>query len=402
MDTEKEKRLVPPPHSARHKLATATDLAAYWDSDADLMCIRAEERRRRGKRRRPWEDARGVQSGGGRSRGSGDTNASTSDGRRHYSAMFASLTASGGTSASQGNFAALEGFVPLPHTYVLQPMSASLHLTMVSPGIASDANENDGDASLESSHETDGLAPPERGPLPPSRAVLVVPSCHVTLARSTLEDIAYVRHSVSVLQQINSGLLTEAIFVQMTKLRPSRSALEDPRAWWLYAAEAVRLMSHLGGESKGHSEAVSFSRKRRRPKGWLGVVRALRCRRRYIALYRKFLADSSTEEDMEECNARLLELEDELTTEEIVAYRMYLPSVLEDDKILKAAIGSPTTSKGRAEEAYKKGSGEATGISHETRKKAYDEMLIAISEVGWLLDFEGNNDVRYTGGAWRY
>lgn len=374
-----------PAHSARHKLASATDLSAYWDSGSDLMCIRVEERRKRLKRRRPW----------GESEPKGGDGAA--DDARHYDSMFASLGKANTSVASE-----LGDFLPLSHKYIIRPMSASLHFTMISAdsdpgecGDPPDTGEGNGVSSTNIdqvsslSTETGAVVPTEVGPLPPSRAVLTIPSCHVILARSTLEDIAYVRHSVSVWQHIKSGLLTESIFLQLTKIRPARSVRENPRAWWVYAAKAIKVMSHLSEEStagqrSGVSAAATSTQSQRRWRnGWIGLAQIIACRRRYVALYAQFLSEETAEIEKDKCHRELLELEDGLTLKEIVSFRMYLPSAL-DDQALYTVTNSPVAAKLVLNDD---GARDIDGIiSSAARKQAYDEMLLGISEVGWFFD----------------
>ena len=396
-----------PAHCARHKLASATDLSAYWDSGAELMCMRAEELRKRAKRRRPWDDHETKKS---------DVDKVASDVTRYYGSMFATITKSDGAivtdsrkdSKSIDSELPLEDFLPSPHTYVIQPMSASLHFTMISAGDDSTNNTDSSgadkvdavsSAQMGSSHGTESTCraevSTEGGQLPPSRAVLTIPSCHIVLARSTLEDIAYIRHSVSVWQHIKSGLLTETIFMQLTKLRPTRSIRDDPRAWWLYASKAVRVMSQLSVNSKDGrqnsvvSASASTQSHRRWRKGWIGMTQMLACRRRYTALYEKFLSEDSSEQEKEECHRTLLELEDGLTSKEIVAFRMYLPSVL-DEKSMQAIKGS-TVVKKNVPDDYTGGTSRDTILSSIARKQTWDEMLLAISEVGWFFDSGEDN-----------
>ena len=390
-----------PSHCARHKLATATDLSAYWDSGAELMCVRAEELRKREKRPRPWVDHETKKS---------DVENVT----RYYGSMFARIAKTGEIivadsrrdSNSIDSELLVENFLPLPHTYVIQPMSASLHFTMISAGDDFPNNQDSSGADtadavssgqLGSSRGTEStcraVLSTEGGRLPPSRAVLTIPSCHIVLARSTLEDIAYIRHSVSVWQHIKSGLLTETIFMQLTKLRPTRSVRDDPRAWWLYASKAIRLISQLSVSSKdGRQDSVvspsaSIQSHRRWRKGWIGMTQMLACRRRYTALYEKFLSEDSSEQEREECHRTLLELEDGLTSKEIVAFRMYLPSVL-DEKGLQVIKGSTVLKKNVPDDDR---GGRDGIISSVARKQTYVEMLLAISEVGWFFDSEEDN-----------
>ena len=398
-----------PAHCARHKLASATDLSAYWDSGAELMCMRAEELRKKAKRRRPWGDRETKKSDVEKNVASG---AAT-----YYGFMFAAIAKTGGAIVTDSRTDSnsidselpelpVENFLPSPHTYVIQPMSASLHFTMISPGDDSTSNPDSSgadkadaasSAQLGSSHGTESTCrvevSTEGGQLPPSRAVLTIPSCHIVLARSTLEDIAYIRHSVSVWQHIKSGLLTETIFMQLTKLRPTRSVRDDPRAWWLYASRAITLMSRLSVKSKdGRQDSVvsasaSTPSHRRWRKGWIGVAQMLACRRRYTALYEKFLSEDTSEQEKEECHRTLLELEDGLTSKEIVAFRMYLPSVL-DEQNLQVIKGSTVAKKSVPNDDT---GGRDCIISSVARKQAYDEMLLAISEVGWFFDSEDDD-----------
>ena len=345
--------------TSSHKLATATGLSAYWDSGASLMTGVVRFRRRlragaagagiagaggAGRRRRRRPPPRWRRRRGGRTRRCSRRSGQGLPGRGFRGGAPAAAPGPG------------PDFVPRPHAYVLRPMSAALHLTMVRAA----AGTSGGPSSSSSI------------PLPPSRVVLTVPSCQAVLARSTLEDVAYVRRSVAIWQRIGEGLLTEAAYVRLRELRPRRSPGDDPRAWWRYAAGAVGVIGGVAGGGVVWDPGGG----RRRIQGWRGLVRAVRRRGEYAAAYRSFLTAGSDLE-REECNARILGLEDNLTAQEIVAFRMHVPTV----------VGEIDCGQGWM---IRRGAGrqaaEIDSTSSQERIKAYKELVDAMSEVVWLFD----------------
>jgi hypothetical protein len=275
-------------YDTRHKVAAAERLAIYWDSDCKLMSIHSDE-------------------------------LCESESRTEYSAYY------------QSSFQVLnDGSSPLfaheslfqhNYAYLLDPISPSVNLTLVSKV---DSKQQE---TLESaySHENDESsndsvsAPPNAELTPPSSVSIDLPPCKFTLSRSTMEDTAYIRKSLSVWNHAAKGLLSESSLRRLAKLRPSKSARDDPKSWWVYASETSLALSRVNREGRD-LEHLGFYRKRRR--GWMGLVQALARRRCYLDHYKVLLTLDNDEKTRSNAHNTLLEMEDELLPEEIAAFRI--------------------------------------------------------------------------------
>jgi len=215
----------------------------------------------------------------------------------------------------------------LQHTYLIHPISPSLHLmTFCSSGESS---------SQQSNNDTQSSA------VTSIHATLCLPSCHIGFDRNALEDIAYVRKCLSAykVRMVSSRekIIEQRISQQLLDIKPPSNIRpsDDPRLWWKYAIEAVRTLQ----SDRSYFEGKSNTRKRQWSRGgWLGLARLLRLRREYISLY--YSLWSSFENDIDskkKIHKELLALEDMLNEEEIAAFRMtgflsYASSLLDEAK----------------------------------------------------------------------
>ncbi len=306
------------PYALRKKLAEAESLAVYWDSDCNLMAMHSDTLCRGDDRSMEYSS--------------------------YYHAAFRIANdnfSSSGHKAETETIFAHESLYKQQHSYVLDPISPSVNLTLVSPknSLPSDAahaavsmeSATSIDFSDDSSNDgstiasTTGLQ--HSALLPPSSVRLHLPPCTLTLARSTLEDTAYIRKSLSIWRHATKGILSEATIRRLAKLRPSQSPKDDPRNWWHYAVEATLALSQFYKERRDRVNMEAKHRPRRRL-GWKGFWEAYQLRKRYVTLYQALVPrvepNPKTPEllDSNTAHKNLLEMEDELLTEEIVAFRL--------------------------------------------------------------------------------
>jgi hypothetical protein len=274
----------------RHKVAAAVRLAIYWDSDCQLMSSNSSQMEERTQQSAYYASAFEVLNDGSKPEFSHQS---------HYQ---------------------------LQHSYVLDPISPSVDLALVSKSEIK-PQELDLAASVSDDSSTDSSSsPPQSEIAPPSSVRISLPPCKFTIARNTLEDTTYIRKSLSVWNHATKGLLSESSLRRLTRLRPPRSPSADPRGWWIYACKATMalLRVSLGGRDEN---AESTSRKQKR--GWLGLAQALGQRRRYVNLYDKLAAGEK--EDVTEAHAALVAFEDDLFPEEIVAFRIAVYESMKQD-----------------------------------------------------------------------
>jgi len=198
-------------YSIQHKLAAAKKLSIYWDSDIsskDLihLTIQSIERKRKWEQRRKAaaDDNDSSDEDFDDSDEEGDLNKVSSGNE-----LFASMLNDALNSQDRQRM------------YIIQPISPSLHCTIVSAIHSQVSDESD------------------KQSIPPSRAVLTLPPSQMNITKDTLEDIAYLRRSVALWNDMRTSLLTRQIYSELTRARPDVSPLEDPRGWWHYAFEAV-------------------------------------------------------------------------------------------------------------------------------------------------------------------
>jgi hypothetical protein len=207
------------PFQIRHKLVATQQLAAYWDSDCRIMAaVFGEDNKEEGEKAQYvfFEQAFGVLNNG---------------------------------SASGPDFAHSSAFRSR-HTFLLDPLSPSIRFALVARN------------SVASHNQSTPLPPP-----PPSTMDISLPPCHFTISRNLLEDLGYLRKSFAVWTQAKKGVVSEVALRRLTKLRPVRSPLEDPRSWWKYAFEAVLLLRTLDaasldtiGQTQGQVASLDTSR----------------------------------------------------------------------------------------------------------------------------------------------
>ena len=215
----------------------------------------------------------------------------------------------------------------LQHTYLIHPISPSLHLMTFSSNGESSSQQSNNDS--QSSAVTS------------IHANLCLPSCHIGFDRNVLEDIAYVRKCLSAykVRMVTSKekLIEQRISQQLLDIKPPSDIRpsDDPRLWWKYAIEAVRTLQ----SDRSYFEGKSNTRKRPwRRDGWLGLARLGRLRREYISLYYSLWSSSQNDiESKKKIHMELLALEDMLSEEEIAAFRMtgflnYASSQLDEAK----------------------------------------------------------------------
>jgi hypothetical protein len=221
------------------KTAAAYRLAIYWDSECNLMSIHALSNK-------------------------GET-VTRVELCQYYESAFRILN----NDQSSDSFLH-QSLYELPHTYILDPISPSVVISLVSKreeemvllqtNVA--ASEND-DTAKDSDpiHSNSAIAPP-------SVVAISLPPCKFTISRSMLEDTGYIRKSLSVWQHATKGLLSEGSLRRMARLRPVRPPLEDPNGWWLYAFEATLSLQRVSRD--GRELDIEFERRRKR--GWVGLA----------------------------------------------------------------------------------------------------------------------------------
>jgi len=214
-----------------------------------------------------------------------------------------------------------------PHTYLMNPVSPSVEVALVSQTLPI---SRDGDDTGEI-----GVA------IPPSSVKITLPATSFAFSRQTLEDFVYIRKSLDIWMQSNKGVLSNKSLKRLVKLRPKTTAKCDPQAWWKYAIEATIAFIQIGraqeaihGESKDSNDVQSVNKQA--PRGWPALARALGRRKRYLALYTELFApmemDTKNEpicgphlprvERQLRAHSALLELERQLTASEICAFRI--------------------------------------------------------------------------------
>ena len=313
---------------SQKKIASAERLAIYWDSGCNLMAIHADILCREQQ---------------------------AMDFRTYFHSAFAVIntTVAMSTTTKEADTFEHRTLYNHQHSYVLDPISPSINVNLVSP---KDRAMKAGDAgsTMESLDPTDeeldnssndgstiADEPKHMGNIPPSTVQLHLPPCKITLDRSTLEDTAYLRKSLSVWRHSKEGVLSEATLRRLAKLRPARSPALDPQSWWLYAMEASLTLSQVNGTGRRFVRGSKQEPSRRG--GWRSFWTAFQSRNRYVELYHCLVPTENRVDclvnvsDPDLIHNRLLELEDGLTPEEIVAFRL---AVYESWKSSKAVVSS--------------------------------------------------------------
>ena len=188
------------PFDVRRKQVVTKQLASYWDSDCRIMAA--------------------VQKVGG----------DKAEESKYIDQAFLLLN----DGAASSDFPHSVAFLSR-HTFLLDPFSPSIQFSLVTKNpSAHSAVSNGGQSKL----------------TPPSTMDISLPPCHFTISRYLLEDLGYLRKSLGVWTQAQQGLVSETALRRLTKLRPTKSPLEDPRSWWKYAFEAVLLLRKEGPDSR--------------------------------------------------------------------------------------------------------------------------------------------------------
>ena len=301
-------------YQIRRKLAAATELAVYWDSGGCkliseqapcTMDERHEKNSTKGKKRLE---------------------------RGYVGAAFNILNGNTHEQRFQD-----EEYYNTPRAYLLDPVSPRVYFTFVTeeasvPGTTTDT----------SNVPNVGISPTTTSIMPASTVHVTLPPTLSFISRQTLEDAVYLRKSLDVWAHGTKGILPEQTLKRLANLRPLKRAIENPRGWWKYAVEATIAFIKVEREQESIQAGSVIEdgvylqlRRSNQPRGWVKLARALGKRRRYIALYRELFSGVNGEKDeftygpilpLEEkriiTHKSLLELEDELTSSEICAFRV--------------------------------------------------------------------------------
>jgi hypothetical protein len=269
------------------KTAAAYRLAIYWDSECNLMSIHARSNK-------------------------GET-VTRVELCQYYESAFRILN-----NDHSSDSCLHQSLYAVPHTYILDPISPSVVLSLVSKREEEIVLLQTNVAASENDDTTTDLIPihSNSATAPPSVVAISLPPCKFTISRSMLEDTGYIRKSLSVWQQATKGLLSEGSLRRMARLRPVRPPLEDPKGWWLYAFEATLSLQRVSRD--GRELDIEFERRRKR--GWVGLAQALGRRRRYVKLYKRLV--EGDENVQIESHTALVQMEDDLLAEEILAFRI--------------------------------------------------------------------------------
>jgi len=203
------------------------------------------------------------------------------------------------------------------HTYLIDPISPSVHFTII--GIANGDEQRppqETNGSLESSTHSNSngsLHGVNIGSKPHIRAVVAVPKFACNITKDILMDIAYLRKSAAFYYEAKTNLLSQQTYRRLSMIRPSESALVNPKGWWRYAVQSVIILSTHKTSTLSYSSASSNT-------GWRRFMHSMKLHKEYVSLYNQLLSLKTDEEKVFYCE-RLLAIEDMLEPEEIVAFR---------------------------------------------------------------------------------
>lgn len=191
-----------------------------------------------------------------------------------------------------------------PHFFLIDPFSPSMDIAIGSVDNSDINNCSD---------------------FPSARITLKLPYCHINMSRRMLEDVSYLRKSISIWMDSNEGLgLSDEELVRLTNLRPSikpSNSKEAARAWWRFAFEAVCAIKEAPGRKDECITNACSSPKYRRKSGWLGLSQLLGYRRKYVTAFIDFLMQDN-DDDKIKIHEKLLNLESELFITEVVMFRI--------------------------------------------------------------------------------
>lgn len=309
-------------YTVQHHLAAATNLSIYWDSELSTHDLIHKMVKKplfsRSKRNTPSSSTVGK-------------NMFMHEDDDFYDVGSMSIGDSCEQEELEANFDAnyfsskLHDVAYSPNArrnFILNPISLSLHGSIVST-IDQEGSDIKVDSTSSSCTDRSSI------PTPPSRAVLSLESCQINITKNTLEDIAYLRRSITLWNDMKRSKITQQLFLDLTEARPCSSPKQSPRLWWHYAFHVVTALCKF----QHHSE---HERGPRRKKGWLGFVEGVKMRNRYVSLYQLFLCSDSHLEKEKICES-LTTLEDELQPEEVAAFRIHL---LEEVSGLKSKLNT--------------------------------------------------------------
>ena len=222
------------------------------------------------------------------------------------------------------------------HSFLLHPVSPSLDFALVTNESQLAATENDYNGKSSPNTSLSSI-------IPPSSVHITLPPTSFSISRQVLEDTVYIRKSLDVWIHSKKGIISNKTLKRLANLRPTKSAVIDPRGWWHYTIEATLAFIQIGraleatdgaGKQKDRLSDDSTIRTATKVRGWIGLARALGKRRRYVLLYQDLFAGKEDDQDavygpllpQQELQLRthnsLVELESDLTAPEIAAFRV--------------------------------------------------------------------------------
>lgn len=265
-------------YTQRHKLAAAENLAIYWDSDTPLICIRAlrtlqqQQQHHRHHRHHPYGKVATTTT---TTLTSPTASPSPQEAFQFYKVSFQLLNDGQDcqlgqikTTPTAAAAAATTATVPqrAKHSYLLDPISPSVHMTLVSNKPSSvpinttqigqqqpqqQQQDNQSQLSVGTTTSTSAMRQPNWAVPPASTLLIEMPPCKFTLSRTTLEDTVYLRKSLSIWVHTTKTVLSEGTLRRLARLRPVLSPVKDPTRWWLYAFEATKVLTQVHRRQQG-------------------------------------------------------------------------------------------------------------------------------------------------------
>jgi hypothetical protein len=282
----------------QHKLAAAKKLAVYWDSNVSSDCLIHQTVKRLNRQHdRLLNSANFFDHGHDLSNGD-ESDFSTASCNKldedDYTVDVQQQASNHDIILSLMNDALLS--TSDSKTYIIEPVSPSLHFTIVNDVVLS-SNSSEG-STVEQT---------------PSRAILTLPSSQMNVTKNILEDLAYLRRSVKLWHEMETSILTRKIYAKLSSYRPQVTPLEDPRSWWKYSFQAVRTLSQMERQNDGDRGSCKRS--------WLSLIKLMRVKRQYLELYKALIDPRTSLEKKEIINQTLWKIEESLASREIVAFR---------------------------------------------------------------------------------
>ena len=212
----------------------------------------------------------------------------------------------------------------LRHSYLLPPFSPSVDLNIVQTIAAAPVPIPTKDPVSEAGGRSSRPEDDASAKMIPSTMNATLPPFRLTMSRDVLEDLGYIRQSFAVWNHATKGAISEKSLRRLIRLRPKVSPKIDPRGWWKYAYEVVLAVQLQQYEQIAATQARSRLQKdQKNARGWLGLARAMARQKRYTELHKLLLsADENSADLRTKAHLDLLELERNLTVDEIVAFRI--------------------------------------------------------------------------------